>query len=490
MSHLSDRQMKPRPIKDRISACIWVTALVFTSHATPALAQTEVSVEQLRAVAPVTVDVPATVELPINKVRVIDFDRNIRDVIVANPSIADVIVKTQTRAYLIGRSTGDTDILFIDDDGDVMEHIIVHVDLDTAAIASAMSELLPSADIELKSVNNSVVITGVVRTAKESADALTIASQFVDSENSEVFNMLRVIGDQQVLIKVKIAEMQRNVIKELGLSSSIAYATEKGPGSLAFNIATAGAGGSFTSTAAAATGAISTGAPNIPQTTYSALERQGLVKTLAEPVLTAISGESASFLVGGEFPTVGGVDSTGTAVIEFREFGVILEFTPVVMANDHISLRISAEVSRVSTENTLTLPSPSGTINVVGLSARRAESTVNLPSGGSLMIAGLLQNDDFTNIDGVPWLQNLPILGALFRSSSFQSNQSELVILVETVLVRPTDNNSKLALPTDGFVSASDFDLLVLGRLYKQYGGVRNSKEISIIGGPIGYLMR
>ena len=177
--------MKRRPIKDPwFSAFIWVTALVFSTHVTPVLAQTEVSVEQLDAVAPVTIDVLATVELPINKVHAIDLDRNIRDVIVANPSIADVIVKTQTRAYLIGRSTGDTDILFIDDDGDVMEHIIVHVDLDTAAIANAMRELLPSADIELKSVNNSLVITGVVRTAKESTDALTIASQFVDGEGS------------------------------------------------------------------------------------------------------------------------------------------------------------------------------------------------------------------------------------------------------------------------------------------------------------------
>ena len=481
--------MKRRPIKDPwFSACIWVTALVFTTHVTPVLAQTEVSVEQLNAVAPVTIDVPATVELPINKVHAIDFDRNIRDVIVANPSIADVIVKTQTRAYLIGRSTGDTDILFIDDDGDVMEHIIVHVDLDTAAIANAMRELLPSADIELKSVNNSVVITGVVRTAKESTDALTIASQFVDGENSTVFNMLRIIGDQQVLLKVRIAEMQRNVLKNLGLSSSVTYRTEKGPGSLALDIATFGQDVlNFE-----ALGTFSVGSPNIPQTTYSALERQGLVKTLAEPVLTAISGQSASFLVGGEFPTVGGVDSEGNVIIEFREFGVKLEFTPVVMGNDHISLRISAEVSRVSTENSLTVPIQGGatSIDVVGLSARRAESTVNLPSGGSLMIAGLLQNDEFTTIDGVPWFQNLPIIGALFRSPSFQQNQSELVILVEAVLVRPTDNENKLALPTDGFISPSDFDLLVLGRLYKQYGGVRNSKEIPIIGGPIGYFMR
>ncbi|PPR15076.1 MAG: hypothetical protein CFH37_01573, partial [Alphaproteobacteria bacterium MarineAlpha9_Bin7] len=290
------------------------------------------------------------------------------------------------------------------------------------------------------------------------------------------------------LLKVRIAEMQRNVLKNLGLSSSITYATDKGPGSLAFDIATFGRDLlNFE-----ATGSFSVGSPNIPQTTYSALERQGLVKTLAEPVLTAISGQSASFLVGGEFPTVGGVDSEGNVIIEFREFGVKLEFTPVVMGNDHISLRISAEVSRVSTENSLTVPIQGGatSIDVVGLSARRAESTVNLPSGGSLMIAGLLQNDEFTTIDGVPWFQNLPIIGALFRSPSFQQNQSELVILVEAVLVRPTDNENKLALPTDGFVSPSDFDLLVLGRLYKQYGGAKNSKEIPIIGGPIGYLMR
>ena len=488
MNCLIDTQMTRAPRQHHLLlACIIIMALICALYSSPARAQSEVSVNTLDTSAVASQNKPSVITLPLNKVHVVSFDRSVRDVIIANPEIADVIVKTQTKAYIIGRSTGDTDILFVDQTGAVMNHIIARVDLDISAAAAAIRELVPSAEVELRSVNDSIVITGVVHTAKESADASTIAQQFV-AEDSNVVNMLRVLGDQQVLLQVRIAEIQRNVLKKLGLSSNITFSTNKGPGSLAFDITTFG---QDLASAFEAVGQFSTGAPNIPQTTYSALERQGLVKTLAEPVLTAISGESASFLVGGLIPTVGGVDSTGNTIIEFREFGVKLEFTPVVMAKDHISLRIATEVSRISTENSLTIPIQQGatSITITGLSVRKTESTVNLPSGGSLMIAGLLQNDEFTTIDGVPWLQNIPILGALFRSPSFQNNQSELVILVEAVLVRPTDNKQQLALPTDGFVSPSDFDLLILGRLFKQYGSVKNSDEVPIIGGPIGYFM-
>ena len=460
--------------------------LVYLLTASMAWAQPEISVDPLDVIPG---NKPTVVKLPLNTVHVIDFDRNVREVIVANPEIADVIVKTQTKAYILGRSTGDTDILFVDESGAVMRHIIARVDLDTSTAAAAIRELVPSAEVELKSVSDNIVITGVVHTAKESSDIGVIAQQFIakDSE-SEVVNMIRVLDDQQVLLQVRIAEIQRNVLKKLGLSSSIAFSTNKLPGDLNFNITTFG---QDLASAFEAAGSFSTGTPNIPQTTFSALERQGLVKTLAEPVLTAISGESANFLVGGEVPTVGGVDSTGNTIIEFKEFGVKLDFTPVVMAKDNISLRISAEVSRISTENSLTIPIQQGatSINITGLSVRKTESTVNLPSGGSLMIAGLLQNDEFTSVDGVPWFQNLPVLGPLFRSPSFQKNQSELVILVEAVLVSPTDKKQQLALPTDGFVSPSDFDLIVLGRLYKQYGNVKNNDNIPTIDGPIGYFM-
>ena len=426
--------------------------------------------------------------IPLDKVETIEVSRNISEVVIGNPDIADVIVKTQNRAYIIGRSTGDTDILFIDSEGGLISHIVVRVELDLAAASAAIAKVIDSSQIELTALNNNIMLQGVVHTAKESADAAKIASNFVDSDGgTTVVNMLQVIGDQQVLLKVRMAEMQRNVLKDVGLSTN--YTLNRIDGAAFFDIQTSGISALNTE----GTGRLSIDSANIPTATFSALERQGLVKTLAEPALTAISGETANFLAGGEFPTVAGIDNTGNVLVEFRDFGVQLAFTPVVMAKNRITLKISTEVSRISSENVLTLPVNAGatTVDVVGLSVRRAESTVNLPSGGSLMIAGLLQNDEFTTVDGIPWLKEVPILGALFRSPSFQRNQSELVVLVEAFIVKPVEGGEqKLALPTDGFVSPSDLDLLLFGRLYKRYGGDKTGDPNPLLQGPLGYLMR
>jgi len=426
--------------------------------------------------------------IPLDKVETIEVSRDISDVIVGNPEIADVIVKTQNRAYIIGRSTGDTDILFVDPEGNLISHIVVRVELDLAAASAAIAKVVDASQIELTALNNNIMLQGVVHTAKESADAAKIASNFVDADGDKtVVNMLQVIGDQQVLLKVRMAEMQRNVLKDVGLSTN--YTLNRIDGAAFFDIQTSG----ITTLNSEGTGRLSIDSANIPTATFSALERQGLVKTLAEPALTAISGETANFLAGGEFPTVAGIDNTGNVLIEFRDFGVQLAFTPVVMAKNRINLKISTEVSRISSENVLTLPVNAGatTVDVVGLAVRRAESTVNLPSGGSLMIAGLLQNDEFTTVDGIPWLKEVPILGALFRSPSFQRNQSELVVLVEAFIVKPVEGGEqKLALPTDGFVSPSDLDLLLFGRLYKRYGGDKTVDPNPLLQGPLGYLMR
>ena len=426
--------------------------------------------------------------IPLDKVETIEVSRNISEVVIGNPDIADVIVKTQNRAYIIGRSTGDTDILFVDPEGNLISHIVVRVELDLAAASAAIAKVVDSSQIELTALNNNIMLQGVVHTAKESADAAKIASNFVDADGSTtVVNMLQVIGDQQVLLKVRMAEMQRNVLKDVGLSTN--YTLNRIDGAAFFDIQTSGISALNTE----GTGRLSIDSANIPTATFSALERQGLVKTLAEPALTAISGETANFLAGGEFPTVAGIDNTGNVLVEFRDFGVQLAFTPVVMAKNRINLKISTEVSRISSENVLTLPVNAGatTVDVVGLSVRRAESTVNLPSGGSLMIAGLLQNDEFTTVDGIPWLKEVPILGALFRSPNFQRNQSELVVLVEAFIVKPVEGGEqRLALPTDGFVSPSDLDLLLFGRLYKRYGGDKTGDPNPLLQGPLGYLMR
>ena len=215
------------------------------------------------------------------------------------------------------------------------------------------------------------------------------------------------------------------------------------------------------------------------------------MKTLAEPVLTAISGETANFLAGGEFPVPSGIDRNGNLVITFREFGVSLSFTPVVLSDTQISLRVNVEVSRRAAENGVTIPVgiSGGTVAIDGLVTRRADSTVTLPSGGNLMIAGLLQSDDFSTVDGVPGLKDLPILGALFRSTRFQRNDTELVVLVSPYRVGTADARRPLALPTDGFVPASDMDLYLFGRLHKQYSGKDQLETLPSVFGPFGYVM-
>lgn len=219
---------------------------------------------------------------------------------------------------------------------------------------------------------------------------------------------------------------------------------------------------------------------------FEALERQSLAKTLAEPVLTVISGQTASFLSGGETPVPAGVDENGNAIIEFRDFGIRLEFTPVVHDKGRISLQIATEISAIDTANSVTVV---GSV-VSGFTTKRTETTVDLPSGGTLMLSGLLQDDITDTINGFPFLKDIPILGALFRSTEFLLNQSELIITVTAYLANPIGNDAGLALPTDGFEPASDIDIYLLGRLHRTYGEGEAQFWQDPISGPFGYIMK
>lgn len=429
---------------------------------------------------------PETISIPLNKAHFIQLPVPIRDVIIANPEIANVIVKTPKDVYLIGKSLGLTNVFFVGKDGQVARHMLIEVESDIDAARKAIEALLPDANIDVKGIGDSLVLTGTVRSSRESADAASVARRFV-AEDTNVINMLRVLKDLQVLLQVRVAEMQRTTIKNLSASTSFSRTISNRGQSL--NTATIFPA----ATTVAASGTVTFNTLGLQTTAFSALERQGLIKTLAEPALTAISGETANFLAGGEIPTPSGVDSQGNLIIEFREFGVALSFTPVVLDKNQISLRISTEVSRQSDENKLVLPfgTANQTVDVLGLSIRRAESTVNLTSGGSMMIAGLLQRDEVNQFDGAPWLKDIPVLGALFRSQAFTNNESELVVLVTPFIVRPVEPTNNLNLPTDGFVSASDIDIYLFGRLYKQYGRSKGgNEEIPAVQGPIGYIMK
>nr|RAV91185.1 hypothetical protein DBT45_09275 [Aerococcus tenax] len=304
--------------------------------------------------------------------------------------------------------------------------------------------------------------------------------------------MLSIDGKEQVMLKVTVAEMQRNVIKQLGVNLS----TADDIGNFALRLSTLNP----FSIQGAAIGGLSSTAPN--QTTgvtqasgfntsktsiqgaIQALEENGLVRTLAEPTLTAISGENAKFLAGGEFPIPVSKDLQGNITVQYKPFGVGLAFTPVVMSEGRISLKISTEVSELTTTGAI----QSQGLSIPGLHVRRAETTLELPSGGSLVMAGLLSDQTKQNIDGVPGAKDLPVLGALFRSRDYQKNETELVVIVTPYIVDPT-NRKNIALPTDGYAPASDLDTVLMGKLNATYGVNRDAPMDRKLEGPVGFVV-
>lgn len=421
------------------------------------------------------------IHLPLNKTKIIEFDRKVRDVMVASPSIVDVKVQTPQMAYIVAKSVGDTNIIFTDKNGNIISRIELHVQLDTMAVQELLSNVLPGENIKVSAANDNLILSGSVSSNVAVANAVSVARTFV-ADATNIVNMLSVQGEQQVLLKVKVAEMQRSVLKELGFSTGLGsnnigseyfYSWTSGANTL--DAGGSGATSLYTGTLENAAGTFST--------TLRALETSGLLKTLAEPNMVAVSGETASLLAGGEYP-IPVSDSDGQITFEFKPYGVGLSFTPVVLSSGKISLKLATEVSSLSSETVTTANTSIPAINV-----RRANTTVEMPSGGSLMIAGLLQNDVISNLSGVPGLKDLPILGTLFRSQQFQRNETELVISITALLVKPHDPN-ELSLPTDGFAPSSDLDRMLIGRLYQAHTLKSLPPSTAEIEGPVGYIMK
>ena len=450
--------------------------------------------------------IPSIISLPLNKGELYALPADVRDVLVANADIADVVIKTPRLAYIFSRAVGDTNVFFLDAEGGQILRLELHIEHDLSALRETLASIFPNEKVEVTPANEQIIITGTVKTATVAEDIRQIVRRFVEGDD-EVVNMLQIKSVQQVLLRVRISEMQRSVVKELGFNTNFDLnANGNRPFTDVRSALNAGTQTAFARNAGGATGIagginatvfpnsfgtfqlqLFTGLFDALSVLIDYLERQGMVKTLAEPNLTAVSGENANFLVGGEFPVPSGLDNQGNIVIEFRQFGVVLSFTPVVLDSGLISIKISTEVSTLSFETQITLAG----VVIPGLAVNRAETTVEMPSGGSLIIAGLLQDDISDTIEGVPGLKDLPILGALFRSTSFQKRQTELVISVTPYLIRPI-SQSEVTLPTDGFAPASDFDRYLLGRLHKVYS---KSETLAVLNdpngllGPIGYIM-
>lgn len=427
-----------------------------------------------------------SIVLGLNKAAIVELPVAARDVLVSNPAIVDAVVRTNKRTYLIGLAVGQTNAFFFNENGQQILNLEIRVARDLAGLRESLRQYFPKARIDVESINDHVVLSGMVASGTEASKAQDLAARYIGGDKEHVLNMLGIEGKDQVMLKVTVAEMQRNVIKQLGVDLS----TAANFGDFALRLATSNTfsvqGRSFGGLSTAGT-AVS-GSDGSIETALRALERDGIIRTLAEPNLTAISGESAKFLAGGEFPVPTSRDRDGNVQLEFKPFGVGLNFTPVVLSEGRISLKISTEVSELSSEGSFILQGASGDgITVPGLKVRRAETTLELPSGGSIVMAGLLSDTMRQNIDGVPGVKDVPVLGQLFRSRDYQKNETELVVIVTPYLVDPTARKN-LVLPTDGFAPASDMDTILMGRLNATYGtgAAPGDKALQ---GPVGFVV-
>ncbi|MBI5165409.1 MAG: pilus assembly protein N-terminal domain-containing protein [Magnetospirillum sp.] len=426
------------------------------------------------------------IRIAVNKSAEIPLPAAVADIIVGNATVADVIVRSPSLVQVVGHSAGQTNIFFVDHQGQTIRRLEVDVALDGEALRDMLRQVLPDEPgIQVAAVGESVVLSGSVRTDGASKAAHALARRQV-KEDGNVVNMLRVTNQQQVLLQVKVAEMQKSVLKELGVSTSLTQARSPNfwGGPTLQSMTTTGTVG-LTQASGQFGSFLVTGIDSL-MSTFVVLERQGLIRTLVEPNLTAVSGETATMLAGGEYPIPVSESTTGGITIEFKPFGVGLGFTPIVLDAGRISLKLNTEVSAIDDSLVVTLSSTS----VKGLKVRRAASTVEMSSGGSIMIAGLLQNDITSSLNGMPGLMDVPVLGALFKSSSFQRKESELVVIVSAYVVRPLDK-PELAMPTDGLAPSSDINRIFFNRLQETYTRSRDLPPVPVqLQGPVGYIVQ
>lgn len=455
-----------------------------------------------------------SVKIGVGKSVLLEFPRPVRDVMVSNPAVVDAVVLSSNRVFLLAKDMGEANAFFFDASGNQFATMELYVARETAGLESLLNRIITGAQIKVEMLNQTVILTGTVKSPIDSTRAGDIAGQFISQQlrsfsastkegvslaegqtnqvKESVINMLTVEAEEQVMLKVTVAEVQRTLLKQMGVNvgamvqsgsfatalltaNSFPISTAQGLGSLpSVGIGTVGgttcavAGQLCTVNTGPAAGVFGNSGvtsqwgsgPNAVQTAIRALERDGLIRTLAEPNLTAISGEPAEFLAGGEVPYVTGIDTqSGVSSVAFKKFGVQLSFTPVVLSEGRISLKIDTSVSDIS----------QFIANNPVFDTRQAKTVVELPSGGSLALAGLISTKTQQNIDGLPGAKDIPILGTLFRSRDFQNQESELVVIVTPYVVQPV-SRQQLATPADGLAPATDLKADFLGHLNRIYG--------------------
>jgi pilus assembly protein CpaC len=412
------------------------------------------------------------VPIGVGKTVVVDLPRDAKDVLVADPKIANAVVRTSRRAYLIGVAVGQTNVFFFDASGAQIMGFDIAVTRDLNGIRAAIKRMFPDSDIKVEGIADGIMLAGSAANPVESQQAYDLAGRLAGDAN-KVINNITVRGRDQVMLKVTVAEMQRDIIKQLGIDLSGSLTS----GSKVLDFSN---NNPFPVLGQALVGSNAVTATwRGVSSTLRAMERAGVIRTLAEPNLTAISGETANFMAGGEFPIPAGFTCDPTTrncqtQIQFKKFGVGLNFTPVVLSEGRISLKVLTEVSELSNDNALTLTqaisaSQTTTLTIPSIKTRRAETTVEIPSGGSLAMAGMIHEQTKQQLNGMPGLMNVPVLGALFKSRDYVNRQTELVVLVTPYVVRAVATKD-VARPDDGYADASDASGTLLGRFNKLYG--------------------
>ena len=408
----------------------------------------------------------APLKVPLNRAIVLESDTVFAELSVANPAIADIATLSERTIYVLGRAPGRTTLTLLGADGRLISNVEVQVTPDVGELKERLSELLPGEPISVRTANDGIVLAGTVSSSARVSRALDIANRYAPDR---VLNLMVVGGTQQVMLKVRFAEMQRSVSKSLSSSLGITSINPDISSSTATGTATLNAG-----TTAGSTGSVSQ-VPNNENAggiavafgagavqfsiLLEALEDKGVVRTLAEPNLTALSGQDARFLAGGEIPLPVANERGGVSA-DYRPFGIDMSFTPTVVDGDIINLVLNASVSSIDSANGTTI----NNAFVPAFRTRETSTTVELRDGQSFAIAGLLEDDFQDNASQVPWLGDIPVLGTLFRSAEFQRSQSELVVIVTAHLVTPTTGEA-LALPTDRIRPPTERELFLFGQV-------------------------
>jgi len=421
-----------------------------------------------------------------NRAVVVESDVPFAELSIANPSIADFSTLSDRTIYVLGKAPGRTTLTLLDDSGRLITNVEIHVSTDVSEFKERLQQILPNERIEVRTANDGIVLSGGVSSTARMERALSLAQRYAPER---VSNLMVVAGNQQVMLKVRFAEMQRSVSKQLSTSLAVDALGVSGNGAAlaGSNLPSAGAnrgGITANNNAGAAFFGFDIGSVEIG-ILLEALETKGVVRTLAEPNLTALSGQEAKFLAGGEYPVPVAQDNNTTS-IEFKPFGVELNFIPRVVDGDIINLEMAAAVSSIDPTNGIN----TGAFNVDAFRRRDTSTTVQLRDGESFAIAGLLQ-DDFRDTNAqVPWLGDVPILGALFRSADYARAQTELVIIVSAHLVTPTRGEA-LALPTDRVRLPSEMDLFLNGRVLNSNipSGTAGEVARQDFTGSYGYVM-